>query len=338
MKIGIATIYHTTNYGAILQCYSLCRVLQEMGHEVFLYDIPFSRSNKHLSHLKRIVLNGKFERFIKNHLPASTTNLSATADLYMVGSDQVWNSDIVGDRIYDYMLAFAPAGSPKTSYAASFGKETWTDQERFSECQRLLKDLRAISVREDSGRKILKEQFHLDGETVLDPCLLPTSFSEIIGKATQESNSLVSYKLVYSQQWHAYCKKLAKTLGCHFTELAGRRIPSLGPLKEFNAKKCSVEQWLTSIASAKYVVTDSFHGTVFSILFHRQFVVVPGVKGRSTRLKSLLTVLGLEERYVTDQEKIASILQKGIDYTSVDKKLASLREQSKDFLAKSLSL
>ncbi len=338
MKIVLATIWNVANYGALLQCYGLCKYLTDSGHDVSLLDLSMSNTNILLKKLKSVTINRPFEDF-KKKLPKPVKIGEHNADIYITGSDQVWNPDILGDRIYTYMLDFAPLESRKVSYAASFGNSKWKDRTRYQHAKKLLSSYNRITVREDSGVKILKDTFGIDGVQVLDPCFLIRDYYELIGRIdNSDTNNLVVFKLVQSSTWKSEISDLSKLMGCNLAELNGKYISRLGLLRGFNQKHPKVSEWLKQIAMAKWVITDSFHCMVFSIIFHKQFVILPSIRERSTRLTSLLNKLGLENRIADSVDECAEILENNIDYTIVDQKLNILKHKSIEELEKLLQI
>lgn len=340
MKVGLITVFHVPNYGAMLQCYALSTYLKRLGHEVFLYDVSWSNTNPILCYLKRKLMLGFMSDFISNNLPRITSDLTETADIYMVGSDQVWNPDILGDSIDKFMLSFVPSGSKKVAYAASFGCDEWTDESHYETAKELLKDFSYITVREDSGVELLRQQFGIHARQVLDPCLLLHDYTPLMsGKGIAKTgNDLVTFKLVYSYDWCLQAKTLANSLRCNFAELNGRRLKNKGDIHGVNVRSCSVSDWLSSIANAKYVLTDSFHGSVFAILFGRQFAVIPSISKRQTRLTSLLSSLGLSDRFSVNVADCKAILERPINYDAVYSRLAKLREASVQQLTEMLKV
>ena len=343
MKIGIITIFNVPNYGAMLQCYALSKYLRDLGHDVFLYEVPFNKSNKLLHNLKRKLFLSQMTHCISEFLPPYTCDLSAPADLYMVGSDQVWNSEILQEETEKYMLSFVPKGNKKVSYAASFGTEKWTDHNLYEKAKELLSDFNYITVRESSGVDILKQNFGLDSFQVLDPCFLLSDYSEITEYRKRKdgveiNDQLVTYKLVYSYDWYLQAERLAKKFNCKLIELNGRYLKKRSDMHGFNIKNIPVSAWVSSIATAKYVVTDSFHGCVFSLIYQRQFVVLPALKARSTRLTSLLSALGLTDRIAHTVQECRSILEKEIDYKRVSIILERLRKESRNQLNQMLQV
>ncbi|WP_300106719.1 polysaccharide pyruvyl transferase family protein [uncultured Alistipes sp.] len=330
-KIGIVTIFHIPNYGAMLQCYSLCSYLQGLGYQVILYHIPLSNIDRWAYKLKYHLKLRFMDRFIRQYMPPITRDLSEKSDIYMVGSDQVWNPDITGSMWDRFFLSFAPQDAKKVSYAASLGTSTWNHPELKSEANDLLRKFSAITVREDSGVELLKKEFGIDSINVLDPCFLPISWEKLTGPIIP-NESVVLYKLTNSYRFEREVRSFAKENKCHFISVLSYNLPFIGSLRGLNGKMQSVESCLRNIAQAKYVITDSFHATVFSILFQRQFAVLPGVKGRQTRLTSLLQKLELEDRLVSSFDEAKRIVKIPIDYAKTGKIVASLQEQSLNIL------
>ena len=188
-----------------------------------------------------------------------------------------------------------------------------------------------ISTREKSGVKILKDVFGIDAINVLDPTLLHKGYDELTGEI-KEKNTLAFYPLSGFPELEQYCKKLAAELGLDFVNI--NKMEYL--IRRVVWNRPGVEEWVRSIAEARFVVTPSFHGLAFSLIYHKPFVVIQNHNGGpvKTRIMSLLEQLGLEDRFFTSIEdfKKSDILQKPVDYEAVDRKLAELREVSYNFL------
>jgi len=337
MKIGILTHPLEVNYGGILQAYALSTILTEMGHNVEVlkrvYDKPLC---------KRILImlltslghtrynNPKYKnlrRFVSEHIhytrPMHTSRqLSSYVKSHgfnavIVGSDQVWRSDFAMSFGFDYFLDFVPAGVSRLSYAASFGLSDWLyTSEQTLRIKNLLNTFKAVSIRETSGRNICSEHLDIQAEVVLDPTLLLTAehYSELASPKLLE----VPYVFVY---W----------LGSE----EGKR----DALLKINSKKynvidislrgddtlISIEDWLSYIRYADFVVTDSFHGCVFSILFEKPFTICANDIGGNSRLISLFEILNLDST-------------REINYPELRVRLEELRKSSLRFLKESLVL
>lgn len=350
MKIALLTIWREKNYGAELQAYATIKVLQQMGHDVEMIDIRLSdcshlnwkgKLGTMLSHLGPS--HRKFCEFWKKHIP--TTKRYKTlkeiqanppkADIYIVGSDQVWNPELTKEFATLYFLNFGDSNVKRISYASSFGTDRWKFPHLKEEVKKLLGRFDHITCREDSGIQILKEDFGVAGELVIDPTLLLENYNALTGETT-ERETLVYYPLSSDPELHAYSLKLAKEL--NLQPVNNKHCTTLFGFAEWD--RVSIAEWIRNIAESKFVITRSFHGMVFSILHKRQFAVLAGKHGRSTRLTSLLKILGLEDRFFNSIEELnnAKPWTKEIDYTAIYPKLIKMRELSIDTLKKSIAL
>lgn len=285
-----------------------------------------------------------FESFNQTHLPPFTKELKneqdfkeqyPQADLYIVGSDQVWNLSITQKQKQIFFFSFLK-DEARISYAASFGGSTqWSGTKKETqEINQLLKKFKSISVRESSGISILHDVFHLNGVEVLDPTLLLSSieYDKLAEKSDLEANQdLYAYKFIINDIWLETLKFISKEtesklrMDCETIQLPN--IP-------FNPV-LSIEGWLKLIKTAKFVVTDSFHCTVFCILFKKQFIVSPSYSGGEGRMLSFLKKLGLEDRFyytTKDIRKNTKAWKTPINYDKVYQKLNYHKEQSRKYL------
>ena len=285
-----------------------------------------------------------FDSFNQTYLPPFTKELKneqdfkkqyPQADLYIVGSDQVWNLSITQLQKQIFFFSFLK-DEARISYAASFGGSTqWLrTKEETQEIYRLLKKFKGISVRENSGISILHNTFHLNGVEVLDPTLLlsGTEYDKLAEKSDLEaSQDLYAYKFIINDIWLETLKFISKEtesklrMDCETIQLPD--IP-------FNPV-LSIEGWLKLIKTAKFVVTDSFHCTVFCILFKKQFIVSPSYSGGEGRMLSFLKKLGLGNRFyytTKDIRENKETWKMPIDYDKVYQKLNYHKEQSIKYL------
>lgn len=285
-----------------------------------------------------------FESFNQTYLPPFTKELKneqefkeqyPQADLYIVGSDQVWNLSITQSQKKIFFFSFLK-DEARISYAASFGGSTqWSGTPKETqEINQLLKKFKGISVRENSGISILHDIFHLNSVEVLDPTLLLSSieYDKLAEKSNLEaSQDLYAYKFIINDIWLETLKFISEEtesklrMDCETIQLPN--IP-------FNPA-LSIEGWLKLIKTAKFVVTDSFHCTVFCILFKKQFIVSPSYSGGEGRMLSFLKKLGLEDRFyytTKDIRKNAKAWKTPIDYDKVYQKLNYHKEQSRKYL------
>lgn len=368
-KIGLITPHYANNYGAKLQAFALKEFLQEIGYEVQIinrrpYPVSLSR-NKIIASVGKLAENRHcrgfidFENlFLSNKTPAFYDNKDLLeydfSDFYavIVGSDQIWRDDYFYSSFeYTPYLDFLKKISIKRiAYAASFGKSTCIHNEiRKSNITQLLKQFNAISVREISGLKILNDYYNVNGVWVADPTLLhegnfyeqrlnlDASFNEgkiatyILGADTTIFNRIetVVTELDMAVE-HIYKPRCCSWL---------LHKPPFNRLPDFS-RIPSVIDWLNYFFSSDYILTDSFHGMVFSILFGRKFVVFNQIAGGSERYTSLLDMLGLSDRllpYNATTDQILLKLKEPINYTSVYENVEAFRALSKEYLHKALS-
>ncbi len=294
MKIGIITLQLHRNYGGILQNFALQQILKKLGHNPITID---KRPNRNyfrfiLSYLKYHVYrflkigtsevfyfehttrSKQFSRFVNKHitLSDSTSHYSAEilqkyqCELLIVGSDQVWRrAFFTKNDIKNYFGAFLKSRTiPIISYAASFGINKWDyEDDLTSECKVLASKFSGISTREDSGVLLCQNLGINNAVAVLDPTMLLTSedyckVCDMIPK--RRDKVLFSYLLDYNQHNVNLVHSIAKNKGL---------IPIIVQ-SEFHAQ-LNVEEWLAYFRDCEYVVTDSFHGTAFSIIFKKEF-------------------------------------------------------------------
>lgn len=290
----------------------------------------------------------EFNKFNQRFLPPFTQEYktehdllsnSPDVDLYIVGSDQVWNTQITLSQKDLFFFSFLK-DKRRISYAASFGGSAlWHENCVSTKCiKNLLQQFEAISVRESMGLEILNEQFDLDGTEVLDPTFLLDSYQSLLdyGRADAKG-SVYTYKFILNDEWMKVICSIADALNagirmdCEVIKVAGVPFrPILG-----------VEDWLRMINSSEFIVTDSFHCTVFCILFRKPFIVTPSYPGGEGRMLSLLQKLGLESRFyytVSQFYQSHDKWKESIDYDAVHKKLTLYRKSSRDFLLSHLNL
>lgn len=371
MKIAILTLALDANYGGILQCYALQTVLESFGHDVKVLTKPkYGRSYCIIYSLavckrliKRYVLRDKISIFKAYHeiirtnidcfirqyihqykLRKWTEDIANRFDAIIVGSDQVWRPIYSQDiPIEQYYLSFLRDSNIKRiSYAASFGVDYCEYSEsQIEKCMLLLRKFNAVSVRESSGISLCRKLFEVNAELVLDPTLLlqADDYRSLIKKGnTQPSKgNLFVYVLDRTEEKENLVRKIASKTGLiPYWEDANIRDESIPSDKRI---KISIEQWLRSFDDADFIITDSFHGCVFSIIFQRQFIVI-GNKGRGmTRFDSLLALFSLTDRlfFLDGTGFDNTLLEKKIDYKSIFEEIEKQRIHSLDFIKRSLS-
>lgn len=274
-------------------------------------------------------------------------------DAYVVGSDQTWRPGYVHD-VRHYFLSFVPAGRPvrRIAYAPSFGTAKWEYPPALeAECRRLLQRFDAVSVREAEGVRLCAAHFGVEARHVLDPTMLltredylamtltasaTTSAPKEAPAAVASPAGYVGYSLVdFSAPNLEMIRQVASMLGLPSRRLNAKIDDYRAPMAERIPP--SVEDWLDGIGRSRLMVADSFHATVFAILLNRPFVVLANTERGLSRLQSLLSMVGLENRLVSRPEQITSeLLSAPIDWSAVNARLAVERQASMDFLIKAL--
>ncbi len=357
MKIGIVTQPLCRNYGGYLQAWALQEKLRQMGYEPRTIDYLLGATPPwHIllrSWIKTLLLccvgikrpfikqrpaierSEMFDSFVRKNMLLTKRVHSYNSCLVrkyafkavITGSDQVWRP-MYNAHLQDMFLRFVKkSGVKRIAYAASFGVDTWEfTPEQTRECSCLAKDLNAISVREKSGIALCKKYLGVKAIEVLDPTLLHTAedYKKLcadIPRATVPF--LACYVLDLTPEKQTFVKKIASQQG----------LPTRIFSADSNAEY-SVEQWLAIYRDATYVVTDSFHGTVFSILFHKPFLSIVNEDRGASRFHSLATKFSLGDRFRYSLNEEA--LLDDINWDLVDKRLCQLRQDSTDFILKAL--
>jgi hypothetical protein len=362
MKIGLLTLTPSHNYGGILQAVALYSYLESLGHEVVLIDsrghppiwkkiifkvleiTPFQNiKNKRESKIKAFQL----APFLKEHLPNvskgiyHSTHLKQLVeknkfDAVVVGSDQVWRYQYIKEGDYSvYFLNFkVDFPIKKIAYAASFGKDSWEAPAEIEKIKTLMKEFNAVSVREKSGIDLCSDLFDFkDGIHVLDPTMLVgDEFYEkfiVGGVSAVATTPIVTYILDENDSKTKVVNAVAKSKSTADKSL---QIINLG--KKHNGNFYSVEDWLSNIKNADFVITDSFHGMLFSILFKKQFLVIGNPERGLARFTSFLSIVGLESRLLLPENSfdLEGIVNSVIDYENIALEVEKLRAISKQFL------
>lgn len=247
-------------------------------------------------------------------------------DAFIVGSDQVWRASHarILDSVSHFFLGFASPQQRSRSfaYAASFGSDTWEGSpEETAECARLLKDFKAVSVREHSGIRLCREVFGVEAVQMPDPTLLlePEDYLHICKHSWTRRKKIpyiAAYLLDETPQAIQILNKSAESLGFSIQHLKEHS----DALRASDRLPLSVPQWLRYISDSQCILTDSFHGCVFAIIFNKPFVCLGNELRGSARFESLLSTFGLQERLVTkhDTSHILHLMKAPIDWEQVN--------------------
>ena len=291
------------------------------------------------------------DRFVNTHIDTidlltrsneSVIDAVRQFDAIVVGSDQVWRATM--SDIPTYFLSFTKAINVKRiAYAASFGTDDLNEYSKMDMkiASESIKLFDAVSVREKSGVHLCRDYFKMDAVHFLDPTMLLSKddYLKLIEEEDKpcSENILLTYVLDRTQEKNDIIQRVGEAL--HLTSCENGAVKYFSNVVESNVSECiypSVSRWVAGFRDAQFVVTDSFHGTVFSIIFNKPFVAILNSKRGSSRFISLLSVLGLENRLISTTNDLLEEHLKPIDYTEVNKILNDWRYLSISFMERHL--
>lgn len=261
----------------------------------------------------------------------------------LVGSDQLWLPvNVVADY---YTLNWVPDNVNKISYATSFGVSTVPEKYK-GEYKKFLDRINYLSVREEAGCKLVKELSSNEATLVCDPTLLLTK-DEWMEIQREEPIIKEKYILCYflgsNIEHRKFAERLKEETGCKIVSLnhADEYVKYSDIFADETPYDVGPAEWINLIRNAEYVCTDSFHGTVFSLLNNKKFFTFRRYSNSSkvstnSRIDSLLNIVDLHDRLLNGDEEILDCIEKQSDYEQVNKKLDEFRKESKEFLKKSI--
>ena len=354
MKIGILTFHRAHNYGAVLQCYALQEVLKSMGHDVQVIDYrqPFiedvyrtfnirrfcrlalkhqKQALRYLAHISnRITAKHHFESFANQYLSlskeADAFHIPCDYDVYVIGSDQVWNSSLTGgfDRIYWGEFQHK-SSSNIIGYAISTSISDLIKLKR-SLVKKHISNFDSLSVREESLSSYLEKEGICKKSTIcLDPTLVADKniWNSIVSNRTENKR----YVLIYQAREYEKIPDLLRLKAKCLAEKEDLEIVDL------SSKKYSPKEFVEFFRYASCVITTSFHGIVFSVIFNRPLYAIALGDGHDDRYTNLLKSLGAESLIVTPEfvpQRIPEIP------AGINDRISALREDSVSFLEESL--
>lgn len=342
MKVSLITYHDEDNYGAILQAYATYKALISIGVEAEVIDFRMPHKQNLLSKIIFSLRRYRHQSFRSKFLDRRTRIYNSLeelrsdppkSDCYLVGSDQTWNPEISQEHAMTYFLDFGEDNVKRISYAASIGLDQWKE-DRNAPTEKVkiaLAKFNSILVREKQAVEICKNVFNVEAQQVVDPVLLFNSYPELTGYYKTETGKMVVYKLIKNMDFYNKSKIIADHFDMH-------RV-SVGSVRKLKGIQCpypeSVDNWVKQFATAELVFTDSFHGTILSLLYHKPFVIYVGDPKRVSRLTSILSEVGLLDRICTSDhsaEHLIKVAKSPIDWGFVDQRLLALREKSYEML------
>lgn len=359
MKICIITCHDVYNVGASLQVYALQNYLQKCGYEVNIIDYkpdylsghykftsidnPKYKKNiflkifyilaKFPNRLKSMPLKKTFDGFRDKYLNLTLKRYNSyeelkenppNADIYIAGSDQIWNTIFKNGRDPAFYLDFGRNNIKRVSYAASFAtEEIVPEYKQFVKNE--LEKFDMISVREISGIDILKNLSIYNGVQVMDPVFLhEQSFWNEMCVDIKSEPYLLLYDFDKNPEILKIAKKLARIYGLKIYSVfkidgVDKHIKNVGPI-----------EFISYIKNASYVVSNSFHGTCYSIIFEIPFVVINRQENINTRMRDLLFLFDLQSRLISSEDEISNLIE--INYKKVKQQLNEFVNKSKSYI------
>lgn len=364
MKVGVITFHSANNYGAVLQTWALQRVLKDLHvtpgvinyHPDIidgLYD-PMRlkrglsrnllRCKLFLRNRRSLIRYNKFRSFLKTKINLigdyrtykELEDAKLSLDAYIVGSDQVWNPTHIGGYNPAYYLEFAEPGSKRISYAASLGTD-YIASKHMNDMERALQSFTKISVRERSVQTAISNLARKPVEVVLDPTLLLNrdDYDEIKVDSKYKTPYILVYSIEKNPQLIKFANKISVSLGLPILQ----RRPSDGLINQLEPFYTSdAGEFLGHIEAAAYVITNSFHGTVFSLLYGKPFVSMLH-SDTGSRTANLLEEVGLSSHILYDLDEFEGLHMFMYDnINEVRNKIELLKETSLNFLKSSLDM
>lgn len=365
MKIGIVTMPLCANYGGTLQNWALQQVLKRMGHDPITLRFPVvyqGMSSRHywtkvfpmqaaryIYHKMRGVnyempltigawkksVRG-IERFVDEHICVTEylPNLNMDdverygVEAIVVGSDQIWRP-VMYDAVKYYFLGFTgDSDILRIAYAPSVALDEWPYKTEITTLLReQIKKFSAVSVREKSSVKLVKDNLDVDALWVLDPTMLlkKEDYLDVCKDVSKNKDLFVfAYILDMTDDKRKMAEQTAETLGCNVRCLSADKVKA----------EDTIEKWLANFRDAQYIITDSYHGAVFSLIFHKEFYCFYNNYRGNTRMDSLKEISGLNNRFVSQVVKISG---EKINYAVVEENIDRMREVSDIFLKQSLT-
>lgn len=365
MRIGILTHPFEKNYGGIIQNWALQQTLRKMGYDPTTVKWKFYlpswkeylsfRTLHHTAwaiyHLfkaprvdfpKSPLWKDKntigLQKFIKNNIKTTrivykinvSKFIKANFDILIVGSDQVWRPIYINPIEMMFFPFKKREGQKKIAFSASFGTDKWEfSKEQTKLCKELLSDFDAVSVREKSGIDLCKQYLNYPNAVwTLDPTLMidRCEYENLCSDIPRETEGYIfEYILDETEDTKSLCQKAYNKLGLNRKRLSVDTMVS---------PQNTIEDWLSSFRDSKYVITDSFHGVVFCLIFHKPFAVFYNQSRGNARFDSLIELFpAIKDRIIINNE----LPCKPIDWDHIDRTLKSSRQKTEQFLLTALT-
>lgn len=346
MKIGIITVFITENCGSVLQAFSLKKVLENMGHNVYHISTKNSKSaHTYKSLIKNIILALKnreniinpiskyisYDKFIKNQFNIIEGNIVNDMEMIIIGSDTVWDIDSPYFlESQDIFWARNLDCNKVITYAATFANSSYDKIAHLKHLNEQLLKIRKISVRDEYSRKYINDYINIETDVVCDPTLLlDREYYQKVEAVTSIDNYILLY--LFDEPKIEVAKKIVE-----IAKADNLKIVSIGKKISFANEHVvsTIENFLGYYSNAEFIVTNTFHGTVFSIIYNKKFIVLDYNK---KKINDLLCELKIDNRLCKDNDDIAEIIHQTINYYDVNNILKNKRKKSIGYLNKNIS-
>ena len=348
--VGILGYWYATNYGSAITYYALYKAIEKNKQVPVLIDRPEKEKDAE-------GLDVFPRRFLNSHCNISESvkwedidKLNNICETFVIGSDQVWTRDAIRITRYLFFLNFVNNNKREIAYAPSFGQDRFeVTAEEHALVSKYLSKFDAISVREQSGKDILKNQFGIEAQHILDPVFLIDikDYDKLAeeSKVDTSEDFALAYILDPTPDKEEFIRKSAEKLGLKVKIILDGRKGTYdrnrAKFAYFNDEhilpNMEVVDWVKYFKDAKYVLTDSHHGMAMAIIYNKQFIVYAN-RGRGyTRFTSLLNLLGMADRMIDNSNQVdESLIFSDIDYNKVISKLNQERDTAHKWLTKAL--
>lgn len=362
IKIGIITWHYYNNYGSMLQTYALIKTLRDQGNDARVLNyrnLKFGKVPAIKNIVKSVCIHFQ-EKFIKKHIPIvyfpndrfrqffNETRLVYTGeelqkqcknfDVIICGSDQIWAPNVFNPI---YLLDFVPDGITKISYAASIGLN-YIPEKLKAQYFNLLRRFDSISVRESTAQKLIRQFNGIESTLVLDPTLLVDSnhWSSIAAAPSITGPYIFCYFLKEDHKYKDAVKSYSDKTGIKIIGISACKHDGEW-METLNEKTIGPKEFIGLIKDAHSVITDSYHGSIFSLIFHKNFITFQRFSSddkicQNSRINQLNDYFDIDDNMIDCNQK--SILNpKGLDWDKFEDKLYQLRLKSVNYIKESLS-
>lgn len=354
--VGIFGLWYGHNYGSIITYYALNNVVNSLGYSTAMIKNPLG-SEVDLSTLRKshpLRFAAKHYDITPLYRVSQMRKLNDICDSFLLGSDQMWNYGLSRPYQQSYFFEFADDEKLKISYATSFGREKYEAPDDYRDsAQYNLNRFTAVSVRDDFSKEICDKEFGITAEQVIDPVFLcpKEKYELLIEEADNKyvNNFFFAYILDPNPEWGKTISNLAEKTGKKAIVIFDEGCDKQKAVERLNTDSRNVEcfvdttvnEWLCCFKNASFVITDSFHGVCFSIIFNKTFVILKNSKRGGRRFECLLDMAGLKSQMVNDIGQIESlfddmIFNRRIDYSAVEKRISEEKNKAYEWLKNAL--